>query len=163
MAPADQLATVAVDLLDALVSELPDLLGTPVPDRHYVHVGEVAYEIGCGDQLVVALERAAPGPPGLEQQTPLPGANVWTSLLAVHLVRCVPTLQPKGAPPTVLSLHAMGIQQMIDAAALRKAVRSTYKAGDWGSGCTAVLWGETVPNGPQGGVGGIICRVLVQV
>lgn len=165
MATADQLATVATDLLAALVADLPDALGTPVPDRAYVHVGEVAYDIGCGDQLVVAFERAAPGPPGLEIQAPLPGPNVWTSALAVHLVRCVPTMtgQRSNVAPTATVLNAMGIQQMIDAAALRRVIRASYKAGDWGSGCTAMLWGEVIPNGPLGGVCGVVARTLVQV
>jgi hypothetical protein len=162
---AERLATLAVDLLASLDTRLPDLCGVPSPTRQYVHVGLVAYDLQCGDQLVVALERGSPGPVGQEQNVPLPvtGPNIFTAQLAVHLVRCVPSLGNRGAAPSSESLQAAGIQQLTDVLALRQAAREGYGDGDWGTQCNALLWGETVPNGPAGGVSGVIMRLLVQV
>lgn len=161
MPTPDQLANLGPDLLASLTALLPTL-GAPVPERRYVHAGEVAYD--C-EQLVVALERVVPGTPTREQQEwrPLGGAAGRTAQLAVHLVRCVPTMSDRGNPPRVADLDALATQQYVDSLALPIAARTGWKDGAWGSTCDAIYWAETVPNGPLGGYCAIILRLLVQV
>lgn len=157
----DALAALGPDLLASLVGRLP-ALGSSVPARRYVHAGEVAYD--C-EQLVVAFERAAPGMVGVDQVSPRPVGAVYGRMatLAVHLVRCVPTMTDRGQAPATADLTAVATQQFTDALALPMAMRAGLAASEWGSLCDSVLWAETVPNGPLGGYSGIIMRVNLQV
>lgn len=155
----------AADLLAALTARLPALTGDAVPERRYVHVGEVAIDFGC-DQLVVAFERATPGLPGVEfTDVRQPRPPVRTAQYAVLYTRCVPTFTGgRGTtPPTPAALSAAGMQMMGDADAVWQATRAAHKAGEWASGCDLLQWVETEAVGPQGGAGGVLVRLLAQV
>lgn len=159
---SDRYARAAGDLLAALTTRLPALTGTPVPERRYTHVGEVAIDLGC-DQLVVAFERAFPGLPGLEVADARPTPGMVTAQFGVGYTRCVPTLDRRGGNPTAAQLDAAGQQGMLDADAVVKATRDAHKAGEWAATCDVLLWAETVTLGPAGGAGGVLVRLLAQV
>lgn len=156
----DLIFQVASDILDCVADGLTDA-GITVPDRQYVHQGEVALD--CCDQLVVTFT-------GLEHT--IPGGNVEIAICApprtvtfdVWLTRCVPTLQEDGAPPTAEDLTVSAQELQTDAWSLAYVIWSTYKIDScWGDGCDSVILGPVLPFGPEGGCGGSHATVTLQL
>jgi len=159
----DLVFQVASDILECVADALEDA-GVEVPERQYVHQGEVALDT-CPDcaQLVVSfmgLEHAIPGG-DLEIAACAPPR---TATFDVWLTRCVPVLHENGDPPTAEELTASAEELNTDAWVLANVIWSTHKAdGCWGSTCDSVMLGSLVPYGPEGGCGGSHMTIQLQL
>lgn len=141
----------AADLLDSVVTRMTDVYddyepAVELPDRQYVHAGEVAFD--C-EQVVVSgmnLTHAFPGEAGAILVCS-PPRHVQ---LDVWIVRCVPTLSGNGDPPTAAALDASAQIVLKDLWVLAYVLWDGYKAKDWGGDCAAVLLGPVGIVGPEG-------------
>lgn len=164
MSDNTKLADTAAALLQVCVDGLTTA-GLTVPERQYVSSGSVAYD--C-EQLVVTLERLYPAVPFQDD----PGAPVLrmtllrAATLGVHLVRCIPTLSdgPRGDVfPTPADLDASGMALLTDALVLPKVITTAWRADTFLGTCDQMGIREVLPAEPDGGFGGTICRVDVQL
>jgi len=121
--------------------------------RVYVAPGEVAWDACCG-QLTVSEVRRYPStvfPVDEVDHTQECGANYLTVALLVTLLRCAPTPQYEGVPPTTTELQACAQQLDKDMGDLLRAVQccvagyaDAYQLTTWEIGPQEVI-------GPQGG------------
>lgn len=132
--------------------------GRPVSRSSLVPGRDVAWDNCCGDgntggQLYV---RAVTGFPS----GPFPQHNTSTKCdapfrawqLAVGVIRCTPTIDDQGNPPSAAALTANTLGVMEDAHALETAIKCCLREAPRVQGVILVAW---TPQGPQGGcVGG---------
>ncbi len=150
----------ATDILTSVVDRLTGA-GIGVPDRRYVHAGEVAFD--C-EQLVVTIPEA-----GLTHAFPGESAKVEHCSPPRHvaveawLVRCVPSLTDSGDPPTTGALDAFAAVQLADLWALAYVLWAGYDAGEWASTCATVLMGPVTVVGPEGTHGAVKATVYVLI
>lgn len=162
--PVTRLADTADSLLNVVAAGLA-AAGQPVPERQYVAEGPPAYD--C-EQLVVALVRLYPGLPFLEDPSApvLKATLLRSATLAVHVVRCIPTLKsgPRGGEvfPTPAELQASGMAVLTDAYVMPTCVVRAWHDGTFLGLCDAMGVRELVPAEPQGGFGGSIMTVDMQ-
>lgn len=140
------------------VSDYFATLSIALPDRSYVHVGQVAFD--C-DQLVATFRRATMGLPGSPDPNPQRCVGVKTGEFSVFLVRCVPVAADDGQPPSAASLDAAGAALAADAEALIRAIVVGYAAGMLHECDSLKITGlETI--GPEGGYTGLELRMEIQ-
>lgn len=143
----------ATDILDSVVARLGDLYDdyTPaidVPDRQYVHGGDVAWD--C-EQVVVTVPEA-----GLTHAFPGEAAAMLVCspprhvAFEVWIVRCVPGPKDNGDPPTVTDLDDAARKTLTDLWVLAYSLWAGYDAGEWGGACASVLLGPVEIIGPEG-------------
>lgn len=135
--------------------------GLALPARRYVAEGPPAYD--C-EQVVVAFARSYPGLPFQENPAaPVLRATLLRSVtLAVHVVRCIPTISDRGVFPKVEALDASARNLLVDAFLVPGALVRGYHAGAFAGLCDGFGVREVVPAEPSGGFGGIIATVDVQ-
>lgn len=165
MADDTRLADTAAALLQVAADGLVAAGRTP-PERQYVTSGAPAYD--C-EQLVVALVRLYPGVP-FQDDPSLPVLRcvlLRSATFAVHLVRCIPTLKEgvRGGStmPAAADLDASGMDLLTDALVLPKVVVGAWHARTFLDTCDQMGVREVLPAEPQGGFGGTIMIVDVQV
>lgn len=161
-----RLSDVAEELLTNL-SALLTAAGIDVPTRSFVHVGEIVHDfagLNCTDQFVVSWSLLSSGEIGVGAP---PGAITCSMPLAcsftIELLRCVPTMKGTKAPSEA-DLHASGVAIMTDAITLADVVvgaatRKTLFADEF----TTVGIGQLNSYGPQGGVGGTVMTLFVNL
>jgi len=102
-------------LRDAIVAALA-ANGRPPFGRVFISDGaDVAYD--C-EQLVVAVEGIRTGLPGVPDTVQLDGRVTWTAVVAVHAVRCAPTIDDQGNVPSAAEITASAESSQGDADAL---------------------------------------------
>lgn len=149
----DRVYGTARAVLDQLVTRLPALGVTDVPDRQYVSIGLPALD--C-EQLVVSIDRIVghEGNPGTETTAPLRCLVMRAVELTVWLLRCAPTVGDSGDPPAAADIDASSEQVAGDPQAVLQALLGAYRDGDVGSqwGVVFMDWRAITPEG--GLVGG---------
>ena len=156
------LATLATDILTALVAELT-ADGITVPDRRYVHAGEVAWD--C-EQFVVSLKAMRPTMTGGADVLPTgPGGCVVlrSAVFELSLIHCAPEPFQDGSRPTSVALNTWGIGRCDDALSLMRGVVRAHNAGSFGEVCSQVRIEEVNSLGPDGGYGGVAVTIAVQL
>lgn len=152
----------AADLLASVIDRVTDVYDdyTPaieLPERRYVHAGEVAWD--C-EQVVVSggpLTHAFPGEAG-EQLVCSPPRHVQ---LDVWIVRCVPTMGDNGDPPTTEALDDAARITLTDQWVL-SYVLWAYR-DDWKGTCASLLLGPVEIVGPEGTYSAVHAPVFVLV
>lgn len=148
---------VAQSILDTLVVAFDDA-GVLLPDRQYVHVGEVAYD--C-EQLVVTFTDMNKGLAAAPETTVVRWAHPTIAGYEIHLVRCVPGIDEDGVP-TVSELEAAALQTGIDSWLVGTTLPLAVKAKTFPpTPCQLVALGELVVNGPLGNMVGVSLPVDV--
>ncbi len=157
----------ATDLLDCVVAGMEEVFddylpAIVLPDRQYVHAGEVAWD--CPAVTVTV-------PDGTGVTHAMPGGSPSIAICApprhVHLqvsiTRCVPIPSDNGDPPTVEALDAAARLTLTDLWTLAYVLWDTYRDGCWGGSCASVMFGDVVVVGPQGGHTAVVADVFVLV
>lgn len=150
--PPPRVHDAAAGVRDAVAAALA-AAARPAFPRVYVSDGaDVAYD--C-EQLVVAVENVRSGLPGEAGFVYLDARLTWTAVLAVHAVRCAPTLDDQGNPPepAEITASAAGIQG--DGAALLEGARVYAQA------CRRAAVATLTFPGPLGGYAVAVMRVEV--
>lgn len=157
-----RLYDLAADLLDSVVARMEDVYQdyTPaivLPERQYVHAGEVAWD--CESVVVsgMSLTHAFPGEAG---------ANLVCSpprhvALDVWIIRCVPTLDDNGNPPSVQALDDAARITLTDMWVLSYILWAFRD--DWKGTCQSLLLGPVEVVGPEGGYSAVKAQVFVLV
>ncbi len=156
----------ATDLLDCVVAGMGEVFddylpAIVLPDRQYVHAGDVAFD--C-EQVVVTVPAA-----GLTHA--FPGQSAQTQVCApprhvaleVWIVRCVPGLKDNGDPPAVAELDAAARLTLTDLWTLSYVLWDTYRDQCWGGSCASVLLGPVEVVGPEGYFTAVKATVFVLV
>lgn len=149
---------IAANMLASVADRLADA-GLTVPDRQYVHGGDIAHD--C-EQLVVAvtdLVHAFPGEAAAVQFCSPPRH----ARFAVSLVRCVPVPQDDGTPPTAEALDDAGAVTAADVWSLAYVLWAGYQAGEWGAACSTLLLGPVAVVGPEGGMVAVTAEVFLLI
>lgn len=146
--PADYLQILASDLLAAALAGLaPARTGNPEPDRVYISHGAPAWDDCDGSgQLSVWV--------GPIQHVQVALGNVCqirpSAPLCVTLLRCVPTMNDDGSPPSAAALTASAGELNRDVWSLLTELYAFAAA----LGCDMVDVGSAEPLGPEGGLAG---------
>lgn len=157
-----RLYDIAEDLLASVIDRMEDVYDdyTPaisLPDRRYVHAGDVAWD--C-EQVVVAgreLTHAFPGQAG-EMLICSPPHHY---ALEVWIVRCVPGSKDNGDPPTPESLDEAARVTMTDQWVLSYILWANRD--DWKGTCASLLLGPVEIVGPTGNFSAVKATVFVLV
>lgn len=174
--PDTRLKDIAHDLLDSLVTGL-GAAGLDVPERQYVHHGNIAIDFAgrnCVDQLTVAFAGIIQGGANTDLETvsaSIPGSIIRAAvpLVAAYnicLFRCVPTLRAGGKAPTADELGEKADDLFIDSMTLPAVIIDLELAGNLlpsFPSCSLVGLGAVQPYGPQGGAGGTVLSVFVSL
>lgn len=157
--------TVVAGLLDAAAAALAATAAGPVARACDVPGDIAADGCDCG-LLAVTVERIYPSatfpdPAGADVT---PGCVPYLAAdLTVTVLRCAPGPDMAGAGPGCVALDAAAAAWLLDAAAIRQALRCTLAALT----ATGVLAAWTIraqtPNGPAGGCVGWDTRLTVAV
>ncbi len=139
---------------------------SPVPDRQYTSVGQVAYD-QCPQATVTLTGIALVNPfPARDSRRPR-GAVVPAADLLVEVTRCAPPIV-NGKFPEIAALEAAGDQVMADMEALVCALTNamltigpTGQPGILVPGYALSSLGQVTPYGPSGGVMG--CKLPVTI
>lgn len=153
-------ADLAAEVLAAIVAAYADE-AIDLPARQYVADGPPAYD--C-EQVVVALVRLYPGLPFLENPSApvLQATLLRTVTLAVHVVRCIPTVSDRGKAPSAAVLGASGVRVLTDAYMVPTSLVRAWHAGTFRGRCESFGIREAVPAEPSGGFGGTIVTMDAQ-
>jgi len=163
----DSLSTVASDLLGAAV-EILDWTA-----RAVVTIGVPAYD--CCPMLAVWVQRVeeaavgpvAPSSGDSASRIPHRLGRVIQVTLQIEVIGCVPEANLSGSkliPPTVARLNASSVESYAWGWRLRNGLAQKLRDGDlFGGSCTFKDLGITQPITPEGGCGGWILPVVVQL
>lgn len=154
----------AADLLASVVDRMGDVYDdyTPpivLPERQYVHAGEVAWDCEQVVVTVVDLRHAFPG----ETAKPLVCSPPRHIHMEVWIVRCVPTLDDNGNPPSPAALDAAAHTELQDLWTLAYVLWKGYSDADWGGTCASVLLGPVDTVGPLGAYAAVKADVYLLV
>jgi hypothetical protein len=152
---------IAHELLNYVVTSFA-AEGIDLPDRRYVHHGEPAHDYGpevdpdCTGQLTINWEFVGSGQPGAEtSDSNKQRGCVLIDFIeyAIELVRCVPTLQEDGTPPTVIALDDSALDLAVDGYVLRRSVYDAWSSGIFCQ-CQDIQIARMTAISPRGGVAG---------
>lgn len=149
------LYTLARALLDRVVAEF-SLAGVPLPARQYVSNGAVAFD--C-EQLVVQVGDVRHGLPEGPEERRLKLPRMMSTDLSVWLIRCVPVQDNNGRPPNAAAIEASATEILLD----RRLCWLATMSKDWQDECQDASGGTNSGIGPEGGYGGSVTRVTVQL
>lgn len=158
--PAERWADVADDVLDAVIGGYASA-GVDLPERQLVVPGTPVWD--C-ELLAVHVERqfGYSGTIASEVIEPLTEAAGWVmrgAIVAVHLIRCVPTFDDdNGTPPTVTAEAAAARAILTDSQLLVNVLADAVRDGDIGT-CNSVAFQEWQSLTPSGGLGGGLLRM----
>lgn len=163
-------AGTAQKLLD-LVVDVASAEDVELPERRYVTAGVSGAEVWDCEQVVVGLSNLIPGnaarPATLLGESTLtaPGAlMLFSAVLRVEIVRCIPVISDNGQAPKTPAEHSAGLASMRDAALLHAVrVKATRDAALTGGEPGDVLPGNITPAGPEGGFAGVAMTMTVTV
>lgn len=160
-----------VDIANYILAELTSRLtiaGIEVPERSYIHSGEIAHDFAgtdCVSAFVIAFGGMFQGQPGAESgSAPMKCAVPLTAGFTVALLRCVHTLDSSGSAPSESQLQDDGVMILRDSMTLPAVIVDAHLDGDLVPiGCALVGIGDVQPVGPQGGVGGTTVDLVVSL
>lgn len=108
---AKSIATMLQGVLDQVVAQY-EAIPLPLPDRRYWTLQQPAAD--C-EQVVVSFMQAYIGPPGDEASTPQRCNSPRSAALQVQVIRCIPTMGPKGKAPSAQQIQDGSEQLAMDA------------------------------------------------
>lgn len=160
------------DIGRAVLTQIENYYGTEgidLPERRYVHFGEVAIDGGlvhrCEQLVVTYLPGAFLGFPGEPEPGSLLCEVLTTATFQVWLSRCVPTFKnDRGDPPDPGTLDGSGRELLVDALAINRALylgRKTMFAGIEPRGCRLIALPDQSTQGPQGGYSSVVQPIEV--
>lgn len=163
----NRLVSIANHMLAEIVQRLT-AAGIPVPTRRYIHAGEIAHDFAggdCAEALVVSWGGSFQGQPGAESSgSPMKCAVPLSAGFTIALLRCVPTLNSHGDPPSADALQDAGVDILTDAMTLPAVIVDAQLDGELVPiGCSLVGLGDVSPIGPTGQVGGTVVNLLVSL
>lgn len=151
------MTTPAISVLaEALLAAAQGSLSDP-PVASYLSHNAPAWDICRDDQLTVHLANLA----FRQSKGPRQSQSVPAATLVVQLVRCVPGQGNGGQAPSTARLHDSATSLMADLDAIQQAVRADAEAIF--GGAQSVTWGQAVPLGPNGQVGGYSWPIVVEL
>lgn len=164
----NRLVTVANELLVNIASGL-EAEGIDVPQRRFIHSGDIAADfVGekCADQFIVSWSGSFQGQPpigSLPVGAPIKCAAPLSASFLVVLLRCVPTLDMRGQPPSAADLQASAEEILTDAMTLPVVIINEQLQQDLieSIGCSLLGIGDVSPFGPQGAVGGTVVQLMM--
>lgn len=126
-----------------------------LPERRYLLAGNAAGAAWDDEHVSVSLNAVQPGPAPTSQRTTLAPAQVGVvmprGVYEIRILRCWPTVDDDGQPPTAEEITAAAVPLMRDAGLILGALHA-YAAADRTAGTMTV--GEVAPLGPLGGLAG---------
>jgi hypothetical protein len=153
-------AAVLERCLDAVVDHHA-AQGWPLPRDRYVAAGspnEVAVD---GEHLAVMLDGLTPGANAGSQRSAVAQSRVVGAViipratLVLRLMRCVPTVDDQGHPPSVAALHAAGLDLAADVGRVLAALYAWRQTETVPASRNAqVELGQVEAIGPGGGLAG---------
>ena len=154
-------------LLDYIVQAYSVATDTePLPARQIIAPGDIrltAWDCALVQLSLVGVDLDVP-----QQQPITPGRLKATSVrhiaLNVQIIRCVPTVDSKGAAPSAAKVTAAGLQALRDAGLLSQAMFEWVTRAvspDSPMGILSAGVGSILPVGPQGGFAGVEGAVVV--
>lgn len=160
-ADPEKLWNIANDLLDAVTSHYTSK-GVGLPLRQYVANGPPVYD--C-EQLTVFCERTAgyeedPAAAISRHHAGMPGWAMRAGYYAIGLVRCAPTIDDQGKPPSVDRESGSAQEIMRDAGLMLNGLITAYRTGLL-PGCTSLSFLQWDCPGAQGGYASGILHVAV--
>ena len=174
VAPVMDPAALAERCLDAIVARY-QREGWPLPMGPGVNPVPYAY-VGGGDpnviaqddeQLVVMLDGLSPGASDASQRSGGVASRGVASVviprasLVVRLLRCVPTVNDNGDPPSRAELHESGMVLMADVGRVLAALYEWRRTETGAAGSGSVTLGQARSIGPSGGLAGFLFDVTV--
>lgn len=154
----DAFFEVAQDLLDCVVDRLNVPTGSPsvtgAPTHQHVAVGEVVWDNCCdgtngdiGGQVWVQVDSVFPSRnPPLPDVAPVACATTSFVMAArVGILRCWPTMNDRGEPPTAATLEAASHGMLFDVAALIEGLVCCARSQD-----LDLVIGQSSFLGPEG-------------
>jgi len=155
----DLIVRLTQELLDCCCSAL-EKTACGCPGRAFVSAGAVAHDdcCACDGQLWVGVERVFaydrfPAPAGMLTCLPPLAADI-----VIGVIRCAPTVDDNGNPPTVDALNASSAQVYEDAYAVMNGVLCCLAPT---SKARPAVIGNQRPVGPAGGCVGTELRLTV--
>ena len=130
--------------------------GVALPERRYLLAGNAAGAAWDDEQVTVSLNGVWPGPSAAQQSAQATAAHQAGTVLPravyeIRILRCWPTVDDSGEPPTPEAITQASMVLMRDAGLILTALYA-YAAADRGNGTMSV--GEIQPLGPDGGLCG---------
>jgi hypothetical protein len=155
----------AQSILDCVIEAL-DASVNQTPRRAYISIGEPAWDDCCdgagGGQLVVWWANVYPS-------RAFPDADVgpvnchapFTAVqFNVEIVRCAPSSDENGEPPSVAALMASAEETMADARAVWRGIVCCLRTHDIDDNWASIIESQ-VPTGPEGGCVGSLTTFTV--
>lgn len=163
MIPASRIFDIADACLDAVVAHYAEK-AVELPERRYVANGLPAFD--C-EQVTVFCESTSgiSGSPAIEVATEQfrdAGHAMRLGVFAVSIIRCVPTLDDEGDPPTVADENESSALIYGDAVLVLNALIAAEEAGQLPEHGSIVFRGWTNENA-QGGLGGGTLRAAISL
>lgn len=163
MIPAGRVKAIADALLTAVVAHYAEE-GVELPERRYVANGLPAFD--C-EQVTVFCENTVgiTGTPLGENPTEWlrdAGHAMRAGIFAVSIIRCVPTLDDEGDPPSVEAEDESAALIYADAVRVLNALVAAEVAGELPEHGSIVFRGWTNENA-QGGLGGGTLRASISL
>lgn len=171
MPPDTRLREAAEHILVTLTTAL-EARGIEVPMRRYVHVGQAAADFAgdrCVESFTVSWTGLFQGQIGFASGGALPAAEIDCAMplsarYLVSLFRCVPVPKVGTAAPSVASLQASANSLMEDAMTLPAVIIDSALDGSLlDQHVEQVGIGNAASYGPQGGAGGVIVSLGVNI
>jgi hypothetical protein len=145
----------AVEALDTVPTYAPALGGAP--ERQYIAPGQVAIDCEQVTVFVGPLTEgaSAPTPPRASF------ARINRVALIITVVRCVPTVDNRGVPPSPEAMQEAAAQINADKWALWNHLYNMIRNDQLFERCCDVIWGQLQPLAQQGGFGGSVLAINV--
>lgn len=148
-------------VLDGIAAHWP-ADAEPLPGRSFVSFSTPVWD--CG-QITAFIERTYTTESDLafevivNEQTSV-GFAMSAAVLSIAILRCVPTIDDNGTPPTPAEHEDAASIILRDERGLRAAILSAYHAGELG-GCNGLALEAWAAQSDQGGVAGGQIRIRV--
>lgn len=157
----DLLWLMAKEVLDCVCEDLASQSSCGCPCRSFVTVGNPVWDNCCDGQLALIIERiyvAGNFPAGANQ--PITCAAPLVADFSLQLIRCVPTMETDGTPPTPQALNNSSANIFSDFYIAYRSViccLAQYKKN------RLFTMRDGRPVGPQGGCAGFEIKFSIQL
>jgi hypothetical protein len=151
------LARMLQGVLDAVVTAY-EAVPMELPERRYWTLQQPAAD--C-EQLVVSFIQAYIGPPGDEASTPQRCYSPRTAVLQVQVIRCIPTVGPKGKSPTAEQIQGGSEQLAMDTWLLLDIAADLEQWDPVGPGLGVIA--TVAAEAPQGGYQAVTLSVSMAI
>lgn len=144
--------------------------GVELPERQYVAIGQVSYDVT--DQLVLEFTKLAPAPRTQDPWGGLGPATMLEATLTIHLIRRAPSVDDAQNLPSPAELTDAAKVMLRDMWTLLHGLQVGRAAGSDGETLPGDLPGapyrsltisDMTPYGPTGGAGGIVATLITEL